>query len=251
MKRAIIFLILVFLSPFCGYADDLTVAGAANVQFPLEELKREFEKDTPIKLELIIGSSGKLAAQIENGAPFDIFLSADMEYPQAIYKKNLSYEKPRIYAYGTLVLWSFKNIDLSKGIKILADDSIKKIALPNPKTAPYGREAMKVLKKYHLYQAVQKNLVFGESIAQSNQFISSQAADIGFTAKSAVLAQNSQGKGRWIEIDPQLYNPIAQGVVILKYAEKHNQKAARQFYDFLFSAKAQAILKKYGYTLLP
>ena len=125
----------------------------------------------------------------------------------------------------------------------------RKIALANPELAPYGREAVNALKFYKLYDQLQKKLVLGESISQANQFITTGAADIGFTAKSVVLAPNMKDKGKWVEVDPQSYEPIAQGAVVLRYAEQDHSKEAHEFYDFLFSAPAQEIFKKYGYKL--
>lgn len=276
--NSLLFLLVLFLPAVS--AQEITVAAAANVQYALEELKTEFEKNTDIKLKTIIGSSGTLTAQIENGAPFDIFISADMEYPEILHKEGLTYQPPKIYAYGGLVLWTLKDLDLSKGLKIIADPSVKKIALANPKTAPYGRQAINAMKLFQLYKDVESKLVYGESIAQVNQFITAQAVDVGFTAKSVVLAPNlltfaqpinnileSKGrdtdyhnwylikqksvkeKGTWVELDPNSYSPIAQGVVILKHAEGNNLKEAQAFYDFLFSPQAGEIFKKYGYVL--
>ncbi|HLD69727.1 MAG TPA: molybdate ABC transporter substrate-binding protein, partial [Candidatus Omnitrophota bacterium] len=209
----LIFLLIVFL-PAAALAQEITVAAAANVQYPLGELKAEFEKNTDIKLKTIIGSSGKLTAQIENGAPFDIFISADMEYPETLHKEGLTYRPPRIYAYGVLVLWTLKDLDLSKGMEVLTDPAVKKVALANPKTAPYGRQAVNAMKHYKLYEETQPKLVYGESIAQVNQFITTQALDLGFSAKSVVLAPNLKEKGKWVEVDASAYSPIAQGVVI-------------------------------------
>lgn len=244
-------MLIILLGLFWGstsFADEITVAAAASVQYALEELKAEFEKDTGIKLKTIIGSSGKLTAQIEQGAPFEIFLSADMDYPQALYGKELTHNEPKVYAYGILVLWTLKDVDLSKGIVVLTDASVRKIALPTPKTAPYGRQAVHALKHYKLYERVSKRLVYGESIAQTSQFITTGASDIGFTAKSVVVAPPMSNQGKWIEVDQEAYEPIAQGAVILKYAERHHLPQVRRFYEFLFSEKAREIYQKYGYV---
>ncbi len=217
------------------------------MQYPFEELKTEFEKETGIKVRPVIGSSGKFTTQIVHGAPFDIFLSADMGYPQTLEKEGLTANSPKIYAYGTLVLWTLNEVDLSKGIEAVSDASVKKIAIASPVTAPYGRQAVNVLKHYKLYGQVHNKLVYAESIAQANQFITSKAADVGLTAKSVVLAPNMKDQGRWIEIDKDAYESIAQGVVILKHAQKGNSADAQKFFDFLFSPAAQEIFRKYGY----
>jgi molybdate transport system substrate-binding protein len=249
MRKLITAIFLIPVFPVCVFAEDLMVAAAANVQFVLEELKGAFEKDFGIIIKPIIGSSGKLTTQIENGAPFDVFLSADMEYPQAIYKEGLAAGEPKTYAYGVLVLWTLKDIDLTKGIEVITDSRVKKVAIANPQTAPYGREAVNAIKFYKLYPSVNHKLVYGESISQLNQFVASLAADIGFTAKSIVVAPNMKDKGKWIEIDPKAYHPIAQGAVILKYGQDHHSEAAKKFFGFLFSDTAKEIFKKYGYTL--
>ena len=240
-------LILCFSVPV--FAGDLTVAVAANVQYTFEELKAEFQKETGITVKQVIGSSGKFTAQIENGAPFDVFLSADMEYPQALEKEGLTYNAPKTYAFGTLVLWTMNDVDLSRGIEVLVDPSVRSVAIASPKTAPYGRQAVNAIKHYDLYAKINKKLVYGESIAQSNQFITTKAADIGITAKSIVLAPNIKDQGKWIEVDKDAYEPIAQGVVILKHAQKNHLEVAQKFFDFLFSNEAGEIFKKYGYLL--
>ncbi len=249
MSRSILALVIILTLPAASFAAKLTVAVAANVQSAFAELKSVFESDTGIQIKGIIGSSGKLTAQIENGAPFDVFLSADTDYPQTLYKKGLTYNAPRIYGYGTLILWTLENLDLSQGMQILTAPSIQKIAVPMPKTSPYGRQAISALKHYQLYAPVSPKLVYGESIAQTNQFITSRAGDIGFTAKSVVMSPNTKNQGTWIEIEKDAYEPLAQAVVILKHAKIHNQSCAQEFYDFLFSKKAQDIFYKHGYTL--
>lgn len=232
-----------------AFAEDLTIAVAANVQYPFEELKGAFEKTSEIQIIPVVGSSGKLSTQIINGAPFDLFLSADMEYPEKLQDAGLTTNIPRIYAYGILVLWTLNDVDLTKGFHVMTDPSVSKIALASPKTAPYGREAIHALEYFRLDQAVSQKLIYGESIAQVNQFITSQAADLGFTAKSVVLSPNLKGQGQWIEVDPAAYEPIAQGAVILKHAEQGHLEAAQKFFDFIYSKEAETIFKKYGYVL--
>ena len=250
MRKYLLFCILILRLPSLSpaFAEDLNVAVAANVQYTFQELKSNFEDETDLTIREIIGSSGNLTSQIENGAPFDLFLSADMDYPEALYEKGLTHQKPEIYAYGTLVLWTLANLDFSKGIEILNDPIVRKVAIPNPQTSPYGRQAANVLKHYKIYDQLSRKLVYGESIAQVSQFIASRASDIGFTAKSIVLAPDMLKTGQWTEVEPDAYAPIAQGVVILKHAEEQNLEAAQKFYDFLFSEKARAIYKKYGYV---
>jgi len=248
MKRLFIALTLVFLMPAVALAE-LTVAVAANVQYTFEEIAAEFKKETGGSVKAVFGSSGKFTSQIENGAPFDIFLSADIEYPKTLLLEKLTHNAPEIYGFGKLVLWTMTDVDISGGMDILKEKAVKKIAIASPKTAPYGRQAVNALKYYKLYDDVHKKLVYGESIAQTNQFITSEAADVGFTAKAIVLAPNMKDQGRWVEVPQEAYEPIAQAVVILKHAEKGNLVEAKRLFDFLFSDQARAIFEKYGYIL--
>ena len=220
----------------------IKVAVAANAQFAMKELAKNYEKETGNKVELIISSSGKLTTQIKEGAPFDIFLSADTDYPEILFKDGFGAEQPKIYAYGSIVLWTCKNYKFSN-VEFLNKTDIKSLAIANPKIAPYGEAAIDVLKHYKIYDKISSKLVYGESISQVNQYINSQVADFGFTAKSVVLSPEMQGKGSWIEISPKAYKPIAQSAILLKT----NNKLAKNFYTYLYSPKAQKVFKKYGY----
>lgn len=243
----------IFLATFIffmipGHAEFITVAVAANVKFVFTDLQHSFKDISPISIRLVSGSSGKLSAQIEHGAPYDIFVSADLKYPEALYLKGFTLNSPQVYGYGKLVLWSRHTIKLDAGIQILTHPDIKKIAIPFPKTAPYGAQALRAIDTFDLYDRIEPKLVYGESIAQVNQFILSASADIGFTAKSVVLAPHLQDKGSWVELDPSAYQPIAQAAVILKHAEFNNLESVRQFYEFLYSARAREIFSRYGYS---
>jgi len=249
LSRATWLFMLCLVCALPARAETLTVAVAANVQYAFDDLRAAFTKQTGIPVKPIFGSSGKFTAQIQTGAPFDLFVSADMEYPEALHRAGLATSAPRVYAYGTLVLWSMKDIDLSKGLALLADKGIRKVALPNPQVAPYGREALRALQSAKLAEIVGPKLVYGESIGQASQYIYSGIVDAGFTAKSVVLSPEMQGKGKWVEVDPRLYTPIAQGAVILKQGQAAHPKEAQLFFDFLFSGQARAIFTRYGYRL--
>jgi molybdate transport system substrate-binding protein len=230
-------------------AATLTVAVAANVQYAFDDLKAEFKNATGHELKPVYGSSGKLTAQIMNGAPFDVLLSADMDYPVKLHEAGYATAAPKVYAYGTLVLWTLKDIDLQHWQSALAAPGIGKIAVANPKTAPYGRETMKVLVRYKLDKALKGKFVFGESISQTNQYIHSKAADAGFTAKSVVVAPELKGQGKWIEVPPDAYQPIAQGAVVLRHGQQTTPQVAQQFIDFVLSPTSRAILERNGYLL--
>lgn len=247
--RNLLWSILLFTLSFAANAAPLTVAVAANVKYAFDDLAVEFKKDTGIEVQGVFGSSGKIAAQVKGGAPFDVFLSADTEVPESLYKESLAVTKPKVYAYGALVLWTMKDLDLNKGLPLLADARVQKVAIANPKLAPYGHAAMQALESAKLNAAVEPKLVYGENISQTAQFVDSGAADIGFVAKSLVVAPGMAGKGKWVDVSKGSYEPIAQGVVVLKHGAETQSESARKFVDFLFTPKARAIFEKYGYVL--
>ncbi len=241
--------VLLTLSASVQAAEAITVAVAANVKFAFEDLSVAFTKETGIAVKPIVSSSGKLTAQIKHGAPYDVFLSADMRYPASLHKAGLAVAAPQVYAHGTLVLWTRQNTDLSKGIALVADTSIRKVAIANPKLAPYGKQAMKALDYYQLTTTVLPKLVYGESISQVNQYIDLKAVDIGFTAKSVVLSPKLKGRGTWVEVPNESYQAIAQGLVVLKHGAQHHANAAQLFATFMQTKTAQNILVHYGYQL--
>lgn len=226
-------------------AQGLTLAVAANMQFAMDELTAQFTAQTGIPCQVVISSSGKLTAQIREGAPFDVFVSADMKYPQTLHAEGLTAAPPRVYARGRLVLWSLYD-DIPPYFEQLSRPAVSHVALANPQTAPYGVAARSVLQHHQLWDSLAKKFVFGESISQTNQFILSRSAEIGFTALSVVLSPRMKGQGQWREIPPDLYAPIEQGVVQLR-REGVDPAAARRFYDFLFSSEAQQVLEEFGY----
>lgn len=248
IKKLFIGLVLfAWLAPFTALSQKLRVAVAANAQFVAKQLAVAFKQQTGLNAELVIGSSGKLTTQIEQGAPFNIFLSADMKYPQELYQKKLTTAAPKVYAYGTLVLWAIKPIALNQGIKALNNPAIQKIAIANATLAPYGIAAEQAMQHMGLFKSLKPKLVYGESIAQVNQYLLTGAADAAFTAKSVVLDPSQKNKGHWVAINNKLYEPIAQGVVIIKSSSNTSTAVAQKFYTFLFSAKAKQIFKAYGY----
>jgi molybdate transport system substrate-binding protein len=246
MKKIIYFLLITAAWLYC---EKITVAVAANVQYAFEDIRAEFTKETGIEVVPIIGSSGKLTAQITNGAPFDIFLSADTKYPQAIYDAKLASEQPFIYAGGALVMWSMNLKEVNCSAEYISGDRIKKIAIANPDTAPYGRATVEFLKNIGVYDKVSSKLVYGESISQANQYVLSSAVDFGFTSKSTVIASDMKDKGKWVEVNDSTYTAIDQAVVLLKYGTDNHPDSSKKFYKFLKSKKAVNILKNYGYIV--
>ncbi len=228
----------------------VSVAVASNMQGVIASLNAAFEEDSHVKVETNIESSGKLYAQIIQGAPYDVFVSADMKYPQQLFKKGFAANVPTTYAIGQLVLWT-PNTQMKIGtdLQILLSPGIRKIAMGNPISAPYGKAAEEALKYYKLYDKVRPKLIFGESISQTEQFVTVGGADLGFIAKSLVMSEKINGKGNWVDIDSRAYTPIKQGVAILKHGEANNKEVSKLYYQFLFSPKARAIFAKYGYIV--
>ncbi|MFD2570892.1 molybdate ABC transporter substrate-binding protein [Spirosoma soli] len=243
MLKKLLCLLLVWSTSI--HAQSLRVAVAANAQFVMESLSDAFQKQTGVTIEPIVSSSGKLTTQIQQGAPFDVFLSADMDYPNALHKQGLTTTAPTVYAYGSLVLWTLGNLPISADLKVLQNSAVRHIAIANPALAPYGQAAMSLLKYRNLVETTKAKLVYGESISQVNQYILSGAAEVGITAKSVVLDPSLKQRGRWVDLPPPGYSPIAQGVVVLKRSSQ--AKTAQQFVQFLRSSTARRIIQQYGY----
>lgn len=260
MRQTVFFLLLF---PFCLYfgscspteSPNLNIATAANASYAITEIQKEFTAKTGIPTDIIIGSSGKLTAQIKEGAPYDIFISADMKYPNTLFENGMAVKEPAVYAKGQLVLWSF-NTSIPPYLDSLSNQQIRKIAIPNPKTAPYGKAAFEALNKNNLLEKIESKFVYGESISQTNQFITSKTVDIGFTSKSVVLApqfsefsKKTTSKGNWTLVNPKNHSPILQGVIVVKRNQAPDKlEQAKQFYAFLFSEQGKQILRKYGYN---
>ena len=259
IKRNHIFLFVLLLFCIIGCGEDkaspknkvmLNVATAANVQFAMKEIEAAFEEKYGQNINVIIGSSGKLTAQIKQGAPYDLLISANFKYPQHLYNENFAPNPPKLYALGSLVLWTMQEeLELEKTLSFLKETAVNKIAIANPKNAPYGEQAIKAMEYFRLKNKVSSKLIYAESIAQTNLYITTKNCEVGFTAKSVVLAPDMIEKGRWIDVPIEAYQPIEQGIVMTKYGVTKNKESTQKFYDFMFSSKAQGILKQYGYSL--
>jgi molybdate transport system substrate-binding protein len=227
----------------------LTVAAAADLKFALDNLVAEFQAKNPmVKVNVTYGSSGNFFVQLQNGAPFDLFFSADVRYPQKLAVAGLGADEIFIYAAGRIVLWVPKDspLDVDKlGIKALLDPSIRRIAVANPKQAPYGRAAVAAMKTFDVYDQVTGRLVYGEDIAQTAQFVQSGAADIGILALSLALAPEMYYAGRFCEIPLDAYPRIEQGGLILKSTK--NLETSRLFRDFVLGDEGAEVLKCYGF----
>jgi molybdate transport system substrate-binding protein len=228
-------------------AQTITVAAAANLKYAITDIAKAFTQESGIDVKVITGASGKLTQQIMSGAPYDLFLSADVEFPAKLAKSGYTTTPAQVYAYGSLVLWTNTGANLSKGIASLSDPAIKKVAIANPKTAPYGLEAVNSM---HFYKVdIAPKIVTAESISQAATYVTTKAVDAGFLAKSIVLSPEMKNVGHWVEIDPKSHNVIDQAMVGLKNATPENQIAAKRFMKFMASPKSAVILKESGYAL--
>ncbi len=238
MKKFLFLIISVTL-----FAKSLYIASAANLTYVMPEIKKAFNKKYPnVKINLVLSSSGKLTAQILRGAPYDVFLSANMKYPLKLYKAGIAKMPPRIYARGAICLFSLKYKDIS--LKNL--DKFNIIAISKPKTTPYGKAAIEAFKNAGIYKKIKSKLVFAETIPAVFSYVKSYA-DVGIVAKSTIYSKNIKSLGTFYykEINPQLYHPINQGIILLS-----QKKVAKEFYNFMFSKKVKNILKKYGYDTM-
>lgn len=251
MKTAFIkkTLTLVLLLTIAGFthAQTVKVAAAANLHYALEQIRKQYEKEYPnISLEITYGSSGTLTQQILNGAPYDFFMAADKDFPEKLAQKGATAGEVKPYVYGKLVMWS-SNTNLSKGVSSVLSPEVKRIAVANPVTAPYGKAAVDVLKRQGLYNRIASKIVWGENISQAAQFAFSGNAEIGFIALSLALAPDMKGKGTFYVIPESMMSaPIEQDCVLIKRKEMHSE--AMKFMKYVMSSKCKAIWEKYGYT---
>src|SRR6267142_6697422 len=238
------------LTSTSGFAADtkctheIVVAAAEDLSSALKEVSEDYEKKTGCKVKLAFGSSGALTQQIQNGAPFDVFFSADMDYPRQLVVANLA-DGASLYQYavGKLVLWVPADSPLDvehKGLNILADPSVKKIAIANPEHAPYGKAAVAALKHVELYDQVSSRLVMGENISQAAQFVESGNAQAGFVAMAHAAAPSMKGKGKYWEIPAEAYPVLAQGLAILSHSQHKKESAA--FIEFVKSKAVGNVL---------
>lgn len=260
------FCLLISLSPCllvhggCSRADQqpaqeapgsiLAIAAAADLRYALDEIVATFQEQHPeIQVRVTYGASGNFFAQLSNRAPFDIYFSADIDYPRRLIEQGLaSQESAFIYAVGHLVVWVPRDssLDIEKrGLQTLLDASARKIAIANPKHAPYGRAAEAALKNAGLYAQVQDRLVYGDNVMQATQFVQTGAADAGLIPLSLALAPTLRAEGRYWELPANLYPRLEQGGVILSWAKQ--PQAAQAFRDFVVGAQGKTILRRYGF----
>jgi molybdate transport system substrate-binding protein len=242
-------LCLALSSGLCA-AQEITAAVAADLQFAMQEISTRFRQESGRSVKLIYGSSGNFAQQLQNGAPFDMFFSANLDYPKQLEAAGLIepgsfYE----YAIGKIVVWvpNDSKLELGLGLKALLDPSIKKIAIANPQHAPYGKAAVAALQKENIYEQVKDKFVLGENISQTASFVASGSADAGIVALSLALSPNMQDKGRYLEVPSGEYPAIEQACVIMRSSK--NKDIARGFLKFVQSSPIRELLLKYGFAV--
>jgi len=248
MKIASVILVCILASP--TFAQEITVAAAADLHAALDEIATHYKAETSAPVKIVYGSSENLYQQIQNGAPFDVFFSANTDYPKKLEAAGLTlpggfYE----YARGHIVLFvaSHSSLQIEQGLKVLLDDSVKKIAIADPAHAPYGQAAVAALKSQGLYDRVSPKLVFGENVAQAASFVTSGAADVGIVAKSLAMLPSVRLQTRFAEIPADEYPAIAQACAVLKSSKA--QTAANRFVSYFRGPEASKILQRYGFEV--
>ncbi len=244
MKQALLFLLL-FISPLAS-SDEAKIAVAANFLGALQALAPVFEQQTGHRLLISSGSTGKLYAQIRNGAPYEVFLAADARHPRLIEEEGLAVSGSRgNYAVGRLVVWSAEPARVCASQQCLMQPDIRRLAIANPLAAPYGRAAQQSLEAMGVWAALQPRIVRGEDVGQTFQFVATGNAELGLVALSQVFSPNNTFSTRYWEIPQKFYDPIAQDMVLLKQGQSN--PAARAFMEFIKTPLARGIIQRYGY----
>ncbi len=243
MKRVIIILFL-FIA-LSAHSQTVKVAAAANLRFVFDEIKSTYIQANPkSSVSAIFGSSGALLQQILNGAEFDVFMAADNSFPVKLKDQGAASGEMKVYARGKLVLWS-NTLDVSKGLDFLTDPSVKRIAVAKPELAPYGDRAIVCLKQAGLFEKVKDKIIYADNISQTAQFAQTGNAEVAFLALSLTLTPDM--KGSVYLIDPKMYKPVEQAMILVK-GWKVNPEAAK-FMKFVLSPQSKLIFEKYGYIV--
>lgn len=249
LRSRLILSFLVLIGTFC-HAQEITVAAASDLQFVMTDLAGRFQRETGKTVKLAFGSSGNFFQQIQNGAPFDVFFSANLDYAKKLESAGLTEPGSLVqYATGKLVIWvpADSKLDISVGLAALANPAVKKIAIANPLHAPYGQAAVAALKKEGVYEKVAGRFVLGENISQAASFVVSGAADAGIVALALALAPTMKDKGRYVEIPPGDYPAIDQACVVLKSSKE--KETAKAFVNYIQTPAAAELFRKYGFDV--
>jgi molybdate transport system substrate-binding protein len=251
-RRTCVFLLIVLLvvAPHQAAAEEIMIGAASDLAFAIRDLVAGFAQATRHTARFSTSASGNLYAQIQNGAPFDLFFSADVDYPRRL--EAAGFVEPGslyIYAIGKVVVWVRNDspLDVNTGWAALLDPRARRIAVANPETAPYGRAAVAALRSAGIYDRVASRLVYGENISQAAQFVESGSADAGVLSLSFTAADTMRGRGRWWVVPVESYPRLEQAAVVLRSSQK--KAAARAFMDYMRSAEARAVLERHGFNL--
>jgi molybdate transport system substrate-binding protein len=248
VRSSALFGLLLWLAQAGAAAETLAVAAASDLQTALPAIAARFEKSTGHRVTVTLGSSGNFFAQIQHGAPFDVFLSADIDYPRQLASAGLA-ERGTLYQYATgrLVLWTRRDsgVDLRRGLAVLTSPNVRRVAIANPAHAPYGRAAVAALRHEQLYDIVRSKLVLGENVSQAAQFAQSGNANVGVLALSLALAPALEADGAWVAIPESFYPPIEQAAVVLSTSSK--QALARAFIDSLKGGESERLFRASGF----
>ena len=238
----------VLLLGLSARAEKLTIAAAADLKFAMDEIVTTFKATQPgHPIDVVYGSSGKFQTQIQQGAPYDIYFSADIAFPIALAKAGFAGGEVTPYAIGRLVLWSTSLDAAHMTLGSLTDPKLTRIAIANPKHAPYGKRAEEALRAVGLWDKLESRLVYGENIAQTAQYVQSGNAQVGLIALSLAVSPELASQGSYGLIPDALHSPLTQGFVITKRAK--DNPVAKQFADFMASKAARSVLVRYGFTL--
>lgn len=231
-----------------AHAEKITVAAAADLKFAMDEIVAQFAKTHPNdEVSVVYGSSGKFHTQIQQDAPFDIFFSADIAFPQELVKAGLAGSDVKPYAIGRIVLWSATMDATKMTLSSLTDPKVTRIAIANPKHAPYGKRAEEALRAAGLWDKVEPKLIYGENIAATAQYVQTGNAQVGLIALSLAVNPELASKGGYALIDDKLHSPLEQGFVITKRAA--SSALAKRFAEYMSSKPARTLMTKYGFVL--
>lgn len=248
--KAIHVLLALFLLVASAWSEELLVAAAADLNQVLPVVAERFQRESKIEVKLSFGSSGNFFAQIQNGAPFDLFFSADIDFPKRLETAGLAEPGSLFeYAVGKIVLWVPKDshVDVNRGLSLLLEPNVRKIAIANPVHAPYGKAAMAALQQDQLYERVKNKIVLGENISQTFELVHSGNAEVGIVAESLAMAPKAKDTGRFFVIPTTLYPPIRQGAVVIKASQRKD--AAKAFIEFLKRPEIVALMEQYGFEV--
>lgn len=248
MRKIFLLIVLTNLTHQICTSQNIRIAAAGHLKLVLNEINIKYKKQhNSISFSVNYSPSGTLFQQINNGAEFDIFISAENKYPSMLEKNKLTEGSPKTYSYGEIALWSKKINIKEKGIQFLKDISIKKIAIPKPQVAPYGAKAIEILNYYKIFNDIQSKIIYAENSSQAMQYVLTGNADVAFLPLSFVYVPDNNNKGFYINFDEKTHGSIEHQFVKLKYSK--NKKEIEEYFNYILSNEAKEIFKKFGYKV--